>query len=210
MLVEYDTEIPPPREHPWTVVVANPEARYWDFKASPEQVPLVLEDFKPWSHYPAIPRFYELLTWLNGSGSIFESNDCGLRPPRRDEATPEIVRQCFTSDPIVVHGRLTILVRDLTWNASTPTVDGLKTAIHDCLRNGVPNFPSVVMVGEWEHLFTLVNKEGRAVSLRFWAWGDDEAMAMANLNSTFGAIHKCLKGISDGAKNTTSKSYLPL
>src|ERR1039457_6696500 len=62
MIVEYDTEVPPPREHPWTVVEANPEARYWDFRAQPEHIPLVLEDFKPWSRYPAIPRFYELLT----------------------------------------------------------------------------------------------------------------------------------------------------
>lgn len=200
MLVDYDTEIPPQRMHPWTVVEAIPGARYWDFKAYPEQIPLVLEDFKPWSHYPAIPRFYDLLTWLNGNDSIFESNDCGLRAPRRDDAVPEIVRRSFASDPLVVHGRLTIIFRDLAWNASAPTVDGLKRTIHDGLRDTVPIFPAVVKVGQWEHLFTSINKEGRAVSLRFWAWGNDEAMAMDNLNSTFHAIHSCLRWISDGVK----------
>ncbi|MGA2236710.1 MAG: hypothetical protein ABSG23_14665 [Terriglobales bacterium] len=33
MFVEYDTEIPLPREHPWTVVEGKPESKYWDFKA---------------------------------------------------------------------------------------------------------------------------------------------------------------------------------
>jgi len=92
MIVAYDEEIPPLREHPWTVSMAVPDGRYWDFKAHPEQIPLVLEDFRPWAHYAAIPRFYELLAWLNGFDSILESNDCGLRPPRVDEGAPEMVR----------------------------------------------------------------------------------------------------------------------
>ena len=79
-------------------------------KAHPDQIPLVLPDFKPWSHYPAIQTFYALLTWLNGPDSIFESNDCGLRAPRRDNDTPEIIRRAFDrafdADPIVMHGRL--------------------------------------------------------------------------------------------------------
>jgi len=33
MFVEYDTEIPLPREHPWTVVEGKPESKYWDSKA---------------------------------------------------------------------------------------------------------------------------------------------------------------------------------
>jgi hypothetical protein len=200
MIVEYDTEVPPPREHPWTVVEANPEARYWDFRAQPEHIPLVLEDFKPWSRYPAIPRFYELLTWLNGTGSLFESNDCGLRPPRRDAGAPEIIRRGFVADPIVEHARLTIIFRDLAWNAAAPTVDTLKAAIYDCLRDNVPHIPAVVKVGEWAHYFTSINKEGRAVTFRFWAWGDDEAQAMDRLRVTFDAVHGCLQRISDGLK----------
>src|SRR5260370_23343690 len=121
MFVDYSDEIPPGRHHPWTPPDNNPEARYYDFKAHPEQVPLVLEDFKPWAHYPAIPRLYEPLSWLNGSDSILESNDCGLRPPTTDHATPDIARPVFDSDPIVVHGTLTILFLDLTWNTSAPT-----------------------------------------------------------------------------------------
>lgn len=200
MFVEYDSEIPPPREHPWTVG-ATPEARYWDFRAHPEQIPLVLEDFKPWSHYPAILRFYELLTWINGNESIFESNDCGLRPPRCDQAAPEIVRRVFDSDPIVMHARLAIIFRDLAWNTSTPTINGLKTSIHDGLRNNVPNVPAVVKIGEWAHFFTSIDKEGRAVTFRIWAWGEDEARAMDQLKFAYDAIDGCLRWISDGVRN---------
>ena len=198
MFVEYSDEIPPGREHPWTPPDNNPEAKYCDFKAQPEQIPLVLEDFKPWAHYPGIPRFYELLAWLNGSESVLESNDCGLRPPRRDQATPDPIRQVFDSDPIVIHGRLTIIFRNLVWNTSPPTIAALKKHIHDGLLNSTNNFPSCVKVGEWAHLFTAINKEGNAVILTFWAWGGDEAQAMENLRATFDLIHGCLKWISDG------------
>lgn len=201
MFVNYDAENPPPRQHPWTKVEANPEARYWNFLAHPDQIPLVLEDFKPWAHYAAIPRFYELLTWLNGNDSIFESNDCGLRPSKQDNEAPDLIRHLFISDPIVLHGRLAFIFRDLTWNTSTPNIDGLKKSIHDGLRDNIPNFPAVVSVGDWKHLFTKINKEGRAISLRFWAWGDDEAIAMENLRAVFDAIHGCLLWISDGVKN---------
>ena len=200
MIVEYDTDQPPRRQHPWTVVVANPEDKYVDFKDYPDQIPLALPDFKPWSHYPAIQTFYALLTWLNGPDSVFESNDCGLRPPRRDNHTPEIVRQAFAADPIVMNCRLTIIFRDLAWNASALTVDGLKTSIHDGLRDNVPNVPAVVKIGEWAHFFTAIDQPGRAVTLQCWAWGDDQAAAMAQLDYTFSAIHGCLRWISDALK----------
>jgi hypothetical protein len=96
--------------------------------------------------------------------------------------------------------RLTVIFRDLAWNASVRTVDGLKTSIHDGLRNNVPNIPAVVKIGEWDHFFTAVNKEGRAVTLLCGASGDDKAMAMAHLNTTFDAIHGCLRWISDAIR----------
>jgi hypothetical protein len=201
MYVYYGTENPPGREHPWTVVASNPDDKYVDFKLYPDKIPLVLLDFTPWSHYAAVQTFYSLLRWLNGADSVFESNDCGLRPPRQDPDTPVMIRRVFDANPIVMCSRLTIIFRDLVWNTSGPTVDGLKTAIHDGLRDNVPNFAASLEVGEWAHLFTAINREGRAVTLGFWAWGDDQAMAMANLNGTFDAIHGCLRWISDGIKS---------
>lgn len=196
MNVGYGKKMPPPREHPWTVVEGHPGAKYWDFKAHPEKIPLVLEDFKPWQSYPAIQRFYELLLWLNGTDSSFESNDCGMQPPRRDDEAPGPIRRCFAINPIMVYARLTIIYRDLGLNVGE-SFGLLKLAIFCCLRKTELNIPVAVEVGEWQHLFTSINKEGKAVTLQFWAWGDDEAQSIDGLRLTFEAVHRCLKDISD-------------
>ena len=63
------------RQHPWTVSTQNPEWKYYDFKQQPELVPQVIEDYKPFDQYEATQRFYEMVTWLNGDGSKFETSD---------------------------------------------------------------------------------------------------------------------------------------
>ena len=52
MFVDYDTQSPLAREHPWTVVLANPSDKYVDFKLFPNQIPMVLLGLKPWSQLP--------------------------------------------------------------------------------------------------------------------------------------------------------------
>ena len=175
----------------------EPEARYWNFRDHPELIPHVLEDFKRWDHYPAIEKFYELLTWLNGADSMFETNGCALGIPNVDTKTPTMVRKVFDADPISIHGRLAIIYRQLSWNTSRPHVEWLKSCIHDNLITGVSNFPSVIFVGEWAHLFNEIDKQGHAITLQFWAWGDDEAMAMQNLTSTFETLLELFKHISN-------------
>lgn len=105
-----------------------------------------------------------------------------------------------------MHGRLTTLFRDLAWNANGLSVNGLKQAIHNGLRDNIRNFPAVVKIGEWAHFFKDIGKGGHAVTLTFWAWGDDEAMAMANLDGTFQALRGCLEWISDHLKSRQSKT----
>lgn len=207
MFTVNDSEEPPPRDHPWTICETNPEARYYDFRTHPELISTSLEDFKPWSKYPAIARFYELLAWINGDDSIFESNDCGLRPPRTDTEAPEIIRRNFESDPIVVHGRLAMIFRNLEWNTGG-RIDSLMKGIGQGLGQ-TPNIPAVVKVGEWKHHFTAINKQGRAVTLRFWAWGDTEEDAMTCLNMTFEQMHGCLQWVCEGMKEAWCNSNPP-
>jgi hypothetical protein len=128
---------------------------------------------------------------------------CGLRPPRTDTETPDIIRHNFESDPLVVHGRLAIFFRDLEWNTGG-RIDSLSKGIHDGLRR-TPNIPAVVAVGEWKNHFTVINKDGHTVTLRFWAWGKTEEDAMASLDFTFGAIHACLRWVCDGMKKAWPK-----
>jgi hypothetical protein len=170
--------------HPWTVVEGDPEARYWNFCDDPELVSKSLEDFRRWEKYPVIASFYELIKWLNGPDSVFETNDSALGEPHIDHATPEPVRKLFDADPIGIHGRITIFFRDLEFNAQRNTFDWLKQIVHDSLRDNVPAFPCVIMVGEWPHHFKAISKDGHALHLEFWAWGDDESLAFSNLPPT--------------------------
>jgi hypothetical protein len=204
MFVQYDNSpIPPPRRHPWTIVEDDPGLRYWNFREQTEKIPVALEDFMRWAKYPAIAKFYELLAWLNGEDSVFETNDCALGEPRIDHQTPPLVRQAFDKDPVCIHGRLTVIFRDLEWNTSRPNFDHLKRMVHDNLFYNVPNYPSVIFVGEWPHLFTALDKEGHALALQFWAWGDDEALAFENLQSTFDTLLQLFKYLSEAAKADT-------
>lgn len=67
------------RSHPWSVAENNPNQRYYDFKAEPSLVQSVLEDFVPWSDYPATQSFYDLVAWINSPHLRLESNDCAFK-----------------------------------------------------------------------------------------------------------------------------------
>jgi len=112
MFVDFDDELLPPRQRPWTVTVTTTGGQYWDFRTHSEKIRTSLEDEIPWQHYDAVAVFYDLLEWVNGEDSISESNDCGLRQPVVDPTTPDLVPHVFDQDPIVIHGPLTILFRN--------------------------------------------------------------------------------------------------
>lgn len=203
VLVRYDTDDNPPhRRHPWIDAVSGPNARYRNFVRNPELVSEVLEDFRPFAHYKAVQCFYDLLRWLNGEESPFETNDCGLCPPRIDPNAPNIIGYVFNRDPVVLHGRLTILYRSLELNTLIPYVQWLATNIHDALRDRVPNFPAAVFVGTWPHLFTAIDRTGNVVSLRFWAWGADEIMAMQNLGGIFENLEGLFQALGSSLERT--------
>jgi hypothetical protein len=149
----------------------------------------VLEDFKPFAHQKAIQQFYSLLRWLNGPTSPFETNDCGLRPPRTDHEVPIVVAGAVKPDPIVIHGRMTVLYRHLSLNTSEQHVIWLKQTMHGALRDRVQAFPAVIFIGTWPHWFLPINKQGQVISLRYWAWGDDEAAAFHNLGDTYQTLN---------------------
>jgi hypothetical protein len=200
MLVGFNTDPPPPpREHPWNTSVVNSSWRYQNFREDPELIGHVLEDFIPFEHYQAVQTFYDLVRWVNGDDSPFESNDCGLRPPKRDDAPPSIIP--FES-PICIHGRFALLFRDLKLNSQSNAVDWLTGILHVGLRDNVPLFPAALTIGKWPHWFRATNTAGIVVELKFWAWGNSEAVAMENLNSFFEALTGCLKAIAQQMKPT--------
>jgi hypothetical protein len=122
----------------------------------------------------------------------------GLLNPRIDRTTPDFIRAGFLTDPLVIHGRLTILFRNLASNCSTETIQTVKRHIYDGLRTHVRNFPAYIKIGEHPHFFTEINKSGQAIALRFWAWGENEEVSMMRFGEAIDAVHECLKWISAG------------
>jgi hypothetical protein len=91
----------------------------------------------------------------------------------------------------MLHGRLTVLFRKLDSNTIPANINWLKQSIHDALRDQVPSFPAVIFIGTWPHWFKAIDKSGNVISLRFWAWGEDEAQAFQNL----GGVYQTLAGL---------------
>ncbi len=178
---EYNGEpLNEPRSHPWTDAVANSACRYYDFKTEPGLIRTALEDFLPWSHYPAVTLLYELLERLNAPASILESNDCAFSGPHKSEASQ-------LSKSLQCDGRVMILYRELGLNHSLRRVEGLKNALHFRLAALDQEF-------EWGMIGTTIlpvlyidlpvaqNQQlGYQLMISFWAWGDSEAEVMSNL-----------------------------
>jgi hypothetical protein len=90
----------------------NPDWKYYDFKKNPELVSEVLEDFKPWAHYDSVQLFYEMLRWVNGPESKFETSDCGFRGPGENQQKDGWPKE------MVCSGGLFVFFRNLQYNLS--------------------------------------------------------------------------------------------
>jgi hypothetical protein len=182
------------RSHPWTVATLDPTSRYRDLRANPALIRTSLEDFVPWSEWPAIETFYGLLEWLNGAESTLESNDCAFEGPGANP-TRDVPKALEAT------GRLMILWRELPRNLSRANVDRLRAAIHRCLNEIDPDLVyGVVGITVCRVRFiTLPLPEeqnvGRQLMLSFWAWGDTEEEVMGNLQRTIRNLWAALRAV---------------
>ncbi len=196
---EYDGEpLQDPRSHPWTDAVANAASRYYDLKATPGLIRTALEDFVPWSHHPAIARFYALLEQLNAPASMLESNDCAFTGPHASDA-PQLGKR------LQCEGRVMILYRELRANLSRRRVDDLKNALHLRLATLDPEL-------EWGMIGTTIapvryvglpgtreEQLGHQLMLSFWAWGDQDAEVMSNLE-------RVVKNLADALRDEVAQA----
>jgi len=97
------------RTHPYDGAEYDGRVKHYDFVNHPELIRTSLEDFKPWEKYEAIEWFYQLLEWLNGPTSVFETSDCRLEAPQANQ-NPKV--PC----DLVLRGRLMVFFRDITLN----------------------------------------------------------------------------------------------
>lgn len=181
----------PPRSHPWTTSAGNEASRYYDFKAHPHLIRTVLEDFVPWSHYPAVTRLYTLLEHLNSPASDLESNDCVFSAPQPTE-TPDFGKQ------LQAEGRVMLLFRELAKNGIKCNLEDLAQRVHMQLATHDRDF-------EWGLLGTDIppvrylalpvpheQQFGYQLTMWFWAWGDSEAEVMDNLDRVFANLARAL------------------
>lgn len=183
----------PRRSHPWSTSTEHPAHRYYDFRSKPELIPAVLEDFRPWDGYAAIRSFYDLLAWINGKGSPFESNDCAFCGPGENADAGFRKRlQCS--------GRLGLLFRNLHLNTSENAMIRLIERIHIRLKPLEPDFAWGAVGTTMLRVDYLELPEGRAegsqVLLSFWAWGDDEPEVFENLARVISALREALESFA--------------
>ena len=185
-----------PRSHPWIDSESDPACRYYNFRTNPKLIRSSIEDMQEWGAYSAIETFYRLLEWLNGSESVFESNDCAFSGATLNTSTQISKRlQCS--------GRLMILYRDLALNTLPEQIHWLTNATARALSQTDPAF-------EWGAVgativpvrFTTLpgppeQQRGKQLMLSFWAWGENEREVMRNLDRTFRNVTVVLRTLSD-------------
>jgi hypothetical protein len=208
MRVQFDPEysnrrVTGGRNHPWTEGEEDPNFRYYDFKASPELIETVLEDFKPYDDYPAVQKFYDFLRFVNGPDSAFESNDCAFRLEANVDPNGKKLR---------AYGRVLLLVRDLIYNTHDEAVNYYLSKIGEDLHHRDREFElGAVLLTKFPTLFVDLpqppeKQEGSAGEILFWAWGDDEAEAMENLSRLFANLTAAVQNISEHIKASLAKA----
>ncbi len=195
------------RSHPWIDAESDPTNRYYDFRTHPELIRSSLEDMQKWGAYPATETFYRLLEWLNGSDSVFESNDCAFSSSTDHSSTQRSKRlQCS--------GRLMILYRDLIVNTSPEQIHWLTNTAAHALRRIDPAF-------EWAAIgatimpvrFTTLPgptglQLGQQLMLSFWTWGEHEREMMTNLDRTFHNLTVALRELSNEIRRSSLTTAL--
>ena len=190
------------RPHPWTTSNNHSPGQYYDLRTHPELIRTALEDFRPWEKFPAIDVFYKMLEWLNGPDSILESSDCMLLPPTVNES-PKIANKKQQ-----IMGRLFFLHRQLDKNADENVVNSMLEGLHESLELIDPAFEfGCIAYSRFPTLFTSSGEgrppyKGHTISLKYWAWGDDDTEAFQNLKRTFENLHQALRSLSGQLKMT--------
>ncbi|MEO8181777.1 MAG: hypothetical protein ABI895_23335 [Deltaproteobacteria bacterium] len=166
-----------PRSHPWTDTVGSSQARYYDLTTTPSLIRSSLEDFVPWSHYPAIDVFYSLLEWLNRPESALESNDCAFTGPEPHQH-PQVAQalQC--------QGRVMLLFRALEHNLDGH-IGWLEGSLHQSLAPLDPRFDGgaigTTVVPVRYRALPADKQLGDELMISFWAWGNSEGECLKNL-----------------------------
>ena len=182
------------RSHPWSGSLSDDAHRYIDLRRSPGLIRSALEDLRGWENQAELETFYQLLELINGPDSTLETNDCAFNAPSANE-------HAGMDKALVCSGRLMLLFRELPLNTSVTRVHAFTNAFARALSGEDEGFgwggvgATVVPVNFTTLPGTREEQQGSQLMLSFWAWGDDEAEVMLQLDRTFGNLTSVLRGL---------------
>jgi len=216
MVVYYDRNrtYPEARLYPYGPSYPG-DSGFVDFKHNPELIRTALEDFRRFNHRQAVQTFYDFLSWINGSDSCLETNDCAFRPP-------EPHQNPISQLPLCAYGRVYVLFRDLRLNSSRKCSGWLcenlmrvlnQTGAELSEQQGVVGFtlnPSLqisISKGSWRNDGSFETDAddpgfGHHLMLSFWAYGNNEDESFHNLNRVFENIWIACRSVSKHAGNS--------
>jgi len=194
------------RAHPWSVGLNDKSNVYFDFKAYPNLIRTSLEDFKQYENHAFCQTFYELLEWLNGENSFFETNDCAFKSPSENiDKQFKYTKRCS--------GRLMILYRDIYENTQFKSIDWLFNNLMKLLYVRDREFRAgaiglSIMKTIYKALSPNPNEGGSGwqIMLSFFAYADNKNISFKNMNRILFNVSKCLFSLNNRIKQGEVKA----
>lgn len=185
----------PPRAHPYASVRHDARGDYHDFKARPDLIDSVLEDFTPYSANPGVQRFYELLKYVNRAGAPFETTDCGLSQKLYRSANSP-----FPDKAGWVGGRVMFMWRDLERNCRQKSVRRLLKQLLRQLRRHETRYSHIgFAVGPFPTVFRATGQKGYQIDVEFAMWGDSFEEAMERFGDVVAVLDRAMRKCETGS-----------
>lgn len=181
----------PPRPHPYARVRHDDRGQYYDFKARPDLIETVLEDFVPHGVYTGTQEFFALLRHINRPGGPFETTDSGL-----SQSLYLSRNSPFPDKAGWVGGRVMLIWRRLDRNCQPSAVKRLLRRFRGALKRAGRDYTRIgFVVGPFPTNFTATGRSGFQIDIEFAMWGDSFDDAMRRFSDVVvvldSAVKKC-------------------
>ena len=130
-----------PRTHPYAGVGYDSRGQYHDFKAHPDLIETVLEDFVPHRAYQGVQEFFGLLRYINRPDGPFETTDCGLTQSLHQSRNSPFPDKCGW-----LGGRLMLMWRGLDRNCQQAGVKQLVKQFRRALQRAGETYTHIGFV----------------------------------------------------------------
>jgi len=188
----------PPRSHPYARVHHDDRGQYYDFKARPDLIESVLEDFVPHRTDPGTQAFFALLRHINRPDGLFETTDSGL-----SQSLYLSRNSPFPDKAGWVGGRVMLIWRRLDRNCQPAAVKRLLKRLRGALKRAGRDHTHIgFVVGPFPTIFAETGRKGYQIDIEFAMWGDTFEEAMQRFIDvvavTDQAIRDCEKRLEHG------------